>query len=363
MKDYETFTANENGEKESGNHHFTKNTKIGVFLISISVVISLLIILGVKLYTLSSSTSHSHSMSTHEHLKNVKSYSSATLKEKEALFNSFVLKHDKKYYNYAEAQHRFEIFLSNLEIIDQLNSKEQLSGGMAVHGITKFADQTKQEFEQLLTLLPPKKGALKVTNNNMMSFPTVSSDWRNNYVTAIKDQKRCGSCWAYSAVEQIESDSIRLLKGYDESLNLSIQELVDCDHYDSACNGGLMDTAWKYIEEIGGIEKEVDYPQTWTNNTCTINKNKFIIGLTSYTTINNDEETMMKYVSSTGPLAVCIHGNDLSHYSEGIIISCSSNDCNHAVQLVGINVQHPTPYWIVSSFILNINHNLSHIPS
>ena len=56
-----------------------------------------------------------------------------------------------------------------------------------------------------------------------------TKDWTGKYTTKVKDQAQCGSCWAFSAVEQIESDAMREL---GKDYILSEQQVVSCDKQD-----------------------------------------------------------------------------------------------------------------------------------
>ena len=60
-------------------------------------------------------------------------------------------------------------------------------------------------------------------------------DWSGKYTTPVKDQGYCGSCWAFSATEQIESDAIRTL---GVTYVLSPEQITQCDTTSYGCNGG-----------------------------------------------------------------------------------------------------------------------------
>jgi hypothetical protein len=80
-----------------------------------------------------------------------------------------------------------------------------------------------------------------------------------------------GSCWAFSAVSTVESIN-QLVTG--EMVTLSEQELVECSTNggNSGCNGGLMDDAFDFIINNGGIDTEDDYPYKAVDGKCDINR-------------------------------------------------------------------------------------------
>lgn len=164
----------------------------------------------------------------------------------------------------------------------------------------------------------------------------------------------CGSCWAFSAVEQTESDAIRagLLTTREK---LSTQQVVSCDATtygvpammeNWGCQGGNTETAYMFMAYNGGVSSSDDYPYSsfyGSTGDCDTSKKSYGITVNSYHSVQG-EESMKNYVMSTGPLSICIDASDWSTYQGGIVSSCGT-DVNHCVQVVGIDTDNG--YWIV----------------
>jgi cathepsin L len=102
--------------------------------------------------------------------------------------------------------------------------------------------------------------------NNDLKIPS-SVDWRTQgYVTPMKDQGQCGSCWAFSATGSLEG---QYFKTNGKLLSFSDQQLVDCTYVssrDSCATGGLMDAAFNSVISKGGIQLNSTYPYTSGTN-------------------------------------------------------------------------------------------------
>ena len=274
-------------------------------------------------------------------------------------FQKFIKKYRKKYNSINEFLARYEVFRRNvMEIFKEEN-------GSYRQGITKFSDLTQQEFAK--TYLNLNYNALAVANFNPYIVKSTNAapdswDWtKKGYVSPVKDQGSCGSCWAFSTVGNLEGLYYKekgVMKTFSE------QMLVDCDTYDSGCNGGLMENTFDWLKENGGIMTDTDYPYVGRKQKCASDPTKYVdMQITGYTKLGSssstwspvDEEEIKEFLYETGPLAVALNANPLQTYSSGILdktsSQCSTSGINHAVTMVGYGNDSASgkDYWLVKN--------------
>ena len=172
-------------------------------------------------------------------------------------FERFIRQHrgGTPYSSEQETIARFSIFKDTLATIEARNAV-----GKEKHGVTKFADLTPAEFKAKHTGLAPTTAKLP---KKLHAVPgnatnTASVNWcTSGACTPIKNQGQCGSCWAFSATEQLESDYFLT---YGTLKTLAPQQIVSCDTASNGCGGGNPINAWQYLNTFGGQEPSKDYP-------------------------------------------------------------------------------------------------------
>ncbi|XP_060838961.1 cathepsin F-like isoform X4 [Rhopalosiphum padi] len=274
-------------------------------------------------------------------------------------FENFITTHNKMYSSLEEKNRRFRIFAANMKKVQLLQKHEQ---GSAIYGATQFADLTKTEFKKKYLGLD-----LSLSNKNTLPMAVIPQsisipnefDWRDhNAVTPVKNQGACGSCWAFSAIANIEGQYALKSKTL---LSLSEQELVDCDNLDNGCGGGLMTQAFEAIENLGGLETESDYPYEGhaDRKGCQLKKGEVKVSISKAVNVSTDEEDIAKFLVKHGPLSVGVNANAMQFYMGGVShpihALCSSKSLDHGVAIVGYGVHRTKythknlPYWLIKN--------------
>jgi len=286
--------------------------------------------------------------------------SAISLREAQSEFVKFQRKY-AKVYAANEFQHRFNIFRKNMDLAEQHQKKNPI----AQFGVTKFSDLSQEEFAKYYLMpknftslrvgpVPPVKTdfSQKWTSKNYPMGPDPNNwDWSTQGVcTPVYNQGQCGSCWAFSATETIES---YFALGGNSLTQLSMEQIVDCDTTDQGCNGGLPSNAYNYVYQAGGLDSYDAYPYTAGGgqggqcpSTLPGTQVATVPAANDAQTISG-EQGLYQQSSTAGPVSVCVDATSWQTYQGGILTSCTSN-IDHCVQLTGYgNYNGANPYWVV----------------
>ncbi|CAH8431157.1 unnamed protein product [Heterobilharzia americana] len=203
-------------------------------------------------------------------------------------------------------------------------------------------------------------------------------------ISTIRDQSRCGSCWAFGAVEAM-SDRICIQSKGKISVELSAVDLLSCcSECGFGCQGGFPGTAWDYwVEEgiVSGSSKEnhtgcQPYPfpkcehhtkgkyppcgkkiyktpkcqQKCQSSYKTSYEGDKHFGGSSYNVIN-DEKAIQKEIMLNGPVeAAFTVYSDFLNYKSGIYKHTTMDVLGgHAIRILGWGVEKGTPYWLIAN--------------
>jgi cathepsin L len=266
---------------------------------------------------------------------------------------------NNKRYSDAEENVRRAIWESNLKIVRNHNLEADLGVHTFTLGMNKYADMTISEFVKVMNgynataRVQGNQDRHTFTFNPSLKLPD-TVDWRQQgYVTPIKDQGQCGSCWAFSSTGALEGQHF---KQTGKLVSLSEQNLVDCSgkQGNMGCNGGLMDQAFQYIKDNSGIDTETSYPYEAVDNQCRFKAENVGATDTGFTDIKSkDESALQQAVATIGPISVAIDAAHSSFqlYKSGIYNEpkCSQVQLDHGVLAIGYGTDSGKDYWLVKN--------------
>ncbi len=201
------------------------------------------------------------------------------------------------------------------------------------------------------------------TNGNLPS----NVDWvKTGVVTNVKDQGRCGCCWAISVVGAIEG-AAALQNNFLQSL--SFQQFISCDNRNSGCDGGSLVYAMGYpIIDTDGIATANNYLFTDSKGKTTTECNTdapIAVAVTeaSYVVDYYDDLSFeqrvqrMKAALARQPVAMVLRAGCqlFSNYKSGILTTDDGCECNeptcadHAVLMVGYDDTSNPPSWKIKN--------------
>lgn len=284
--------------------------------------------------------------------------------------------HGKKYENdthsrnYTEDLYRFELWYERREALKHHNGTWNVA-------LNHFSDLSEAELKNTYLNLkpnnstfdpPPIRDFIEKFVKGKQSEPTTpaadsdsgarllaslptSIDWRLlGKVTPVKDQGNCGSCWTFSTVGAIES--LRLIvnsSATNSTANYSEQQLVNCDSWNGACNGGdpVRAMNWEYFN---GTTSATTYPYTsgkgsWTSGDSKCSSLPKAFQTFGANLVKRYNTTDLMVAVNMQPVVVSVYADYMFSYSSGLFNNCSNSSQNHAVLLVG----YTSDSWIIKN--------------
>jgi C1A family cysteine protease len=173
-----------------------------------------------------------------------------------------------------------------------------------------------------------------------------SYDWRSvggkNFVTPVRDQQTCGSCWAFATVAALEAKGLITFNLPGRDLNLSEQIVLSCSGGGN-CNEGYASTASDYLRDTG-TAVETCYPYTNTDGTCSNacprwQSNAYKIASWQYVSLSGSATaaTIKNAIHSGGPVVAWFQVyTDFYYYSSEVYTwQWGDLEGNHFVLVVG----------------------------
>ena len=228
------------------------------------------------------------------------------------------------------------------EKVKRLNTHIKSKGLKWIAGPTDVAKMTYAERKKLYgqSTFPAgieyyAGGILTVGDGSLLKSAAASTpyipdwDWRDrhgkNWITSVKNQGQCGSCWAFAATGATEAMANLYFNDENLDLNLSEQDVLSCTNPLDDCDGGFPYRALDKIRDYGVVDEAAwPYTANFSPSLCSTEKDdaselikingRISYGSTDYPTT---VEGMQKMLIEMGPI------------SGGIL------DWSHAMVLVG----------------------------
>jgi hypothetical protein len=283
-------------------------------------------------------------------------------------FENYKRKFNKNYPTIAAEQHARMAFHSSMERLEL--RRAALGDDAQVFGLTKFSDMTEEDFKVFLGARPPAPGTWDHVESETAEHaaPAKTVDWRNGNnptkkpaITTVKDQGQCGSCWAFSTAETVESSWT--LAG-NPMYDFSPQQVASCTTTCDGCGGGWPFDAYEGIMKDTGLSSGWFTPYTQSmyegcmgvscTEKCSIQSQlpyaetfpfakisgyKYATPGCTDACENQNIDLLASSLLAKGPTSVCVNAGAWQDYTGGILTqaACGSfayDSIDHCVQLV-----------------------------
>lgn len=250
---------------------------------------------------------------------------------KKQLFKVYHHIYNKQYDLYSdEGLMRYKNFKDTLKLIKEINSKNLTY----TLGINDFSDLSYEEFKD--KYLSPSDETQSFTNyvekEGDINYPTID---HTQYMTPVREQKNCGSCWAFATLATIEANYFKNFGPY--KFYLSPQDLINCvgtTTPEQGCKGRTPAVAFNWIKRNGvTFDDRAKYVsgETGLAEPCREMKR---VNMTSTTEgcINDCSRDDFYMYLARGPIYSQIAADEeFKSYKRGVFTKLCTKNVNHAV--------------------------------
>jgi len=170
-----------------------------------------------------------------------------------------------------------------------------------------------------------------------------SFDWRQlGKVTPVKNQKACGSCYAFASIGNFES---KVLIDEDVAYDFSENNVKECEWWDSSCNGGNYWRVASFLATNGTVLETCDpyvAADVECNSTC-----PYVATLLDWCVLSSSQpapvDVIKSYLQTYGPLYTAMYAGyyddwyyEFQSYDGSYTLYYDGVETpNHAVLIVG----------------------------
>ena len=248
--------------------------------------------------------------------------------------------------------------IAAIQVAIDANGSKWTAGKTSVSNLSVVAKEALCGAKVALPLLGARVVRPAGTGMSATGVSASTFDWRDtdgkNWMTPVKNQGSCGSCWAFGVIGAVEA-VIRIDAGDPaKDIDLSEQHLVSecCSAGD--CRGGYPTGALAYIRDHG-VSNETCFSYGARNSACTPCDDwaEYAWKIEDFAYIDSKTDAYKWALQEYGPMVVVVKvPDDWFYYTGGIYeptVSFSDGVgwANHCVVLVGYN--DAGEYWIVKN--------------
>jgi hypothetical protein len=225
---------------------------------------------------------------------------------------------------------------ASAQTVSEVQAAIKAKGANWVAGETPMSRLTLEQKRNMMGLIvPPEAIHPPISQPTPVGLPA-SIDWRNNggnYVSDVKSQGSCNSCWAFSTTAAVESAI--MIANRTPNLNLDLMEavLISCCTNCSTrvCGSGYLGSAADYMVSHG--EPLQTCPATDCGYNCPNQTIK------SWESIPGTVDSLRTAIANSGPVVVGMHVyDDFYNYMGGVYSYTGAGYVgDHAVVVIGYN--------------------------